>query len=79
MPTFVALFRGPTVSEARLLALSLDADLTAAVAERLLSEPSTADPDDIVLREQQRSERRILRLVRSEALAQQLRLGRDGG
>ena len=44
--TFVAVYRGPTVGEAHLLAVSTDPDIVGFVVSRLLSEDpeATADP-----------------------------------
>lgn len=64
MKTFVALYRGPTVSEARLVSASGEADLVAYVATRMLEKP--AEPDD-VLAPISEGRREALRLVANEA------------
>ena len=49
MTTFVALYRGPSVAAARLVAVSADPSLVAEVASQLLQAPETdADPDPVL-------------------------------
>jgi hypothetical protein len=68
MSTFIALYRGRTVSDAHLVAVSADPHLVAYVSGCLLqlppSEPGQADP---VVGALERGRRRALRLVRREA------------
>ena len=63
MRSFVALYRGPTVSEARLVSASSDPALVAHVAERLLEKPLE---DDDVLAPIDAGRRQALRLVLDE-------------
>jgi hypothetical protein len=60
MDSFVALYRGPTVSEARLVAASGDPALVAEVASRLLAQARDPDP---VLAPIDAGRRQALRLV----------------
>jgi hypothetical protein len=66
--TFVALYRGQTVSSARLIALSTDPALVADVAARVLAadEPAADDP---VLSALSRGRRAALRVVVGESPA----------
>jgi hypothetical protein len=66
MATIVALYRGASVDSARLIAVSVDPELVADVASRLLSGPID-DPTDPVLSAQRGGERRALRLIKAEA------------
>jgi hypothetical protein len=61
--SFVALYRGPTVSEARLVSASADPALVAYVAERLLEKPLD---DDSVLAPIDAGRRQSLRVVLDE-------------
>lgn len=64
MTTFVALYRGATVSEARILAVSTNTDLVSHVASCLLADPNiSADVSDPVLHPVQQGRRQALRLV----------------
>jgi len=45
MTTFVAVYRGETVGDARLLAVSADPALVRDITRRLLSDPSEGEPD----------------------------------
>lgn len=68
MTTFLALYRGATVGEAKLVAVTADPQIVADVSSRLLQVP--ADPEvaaDPVLRTVQQGRRRALRLIRREA------------
>lgn len=65
MTTFVALYRGHTIAEARLIAVSADADLVSEVSTRLLETTPTSTSDPVVQRiEHGRTE--ALRLVQKE-------------
>lgn len=66
MTTFLALYRGDSVSAAKLLALTAEPVLVRDFAERLLQEPEEAD-SDAVLSEISSGRRRALQLVKSEA------------
>jgi len=63
--SFVALYRGRTISSARLVAVSADRDLAADVAARILCQPLASD-DDIVA-ELDRGRRAALLLIEGEA------------
>jgi hypothetical protein len=65
---FVAVYRGPTVASARLVAVSSDPRLVADVASRLLREPS-ADGDDPATTSIDRGRRAALRVIRRDASA----------
>ena len=66
MRTFLAIYRGPTVAEAELIAVSSDPTIVAEVAMRLLrnGDPPGIDP---ALRAKRRGTRAALRFVREEA------------
>ena len=66
--TFIAVYRGPTISSARLVATSVDPALVADVASRLLREPST-DGDDPATTSIDQGRRAALRVIRREASA----------
>ncbi len=63
--TFLALYRGESVGEAKLLALTAKPAIVRDFASRLLAEPE--GEDDVVISELERGRRRALRLVTSEA------------
>ena len=66
MVTFLALFRGRSVGEARMICASSDAALVAFVADKLLQTPcETTDP---IVQSLEAGKRRARRLVRQEAL-----------
>jgi hypothetical protein len=46
MTTFLAIYRGNTVSDAKMIAVSADPSLVSSVAERMLKDPRAIDPDD---------------------------------
>jgi hypothetical protein len=66
MTTFLALYRGRTIAEAKLVAVTADPTLVTAVATHLLDahEPQDADP---VLTTLERGRQGALRLIRREA------------
>jgi hypothetical protein len=67
MPTtFVALYRGRTVSSAHLVAVSNDPHLIADVSARLLTHQQDEEADPVVAR-LERGRRAALRLMRKEA------------
>ena len=59
--TFLALYRGDSVSTAKLLAVTAEAEIVRDVAARLLNEPDTEE--DVVSLELARGRRRALELV----------------
>jgi hypothetical protein len=64
--TFVALYRGESVSAAKLVALTAEPSLVSEFVERMLGEPEEPEADP-VLHELERGRRRALQLVRNEA------------
>lgn len=66
MTTFLALYRGDSVSAAKLLALSADPGLVRQFATRLL-EASESQETDPVARELENGRRRALELVKGGA------------
>ncbi len=68
MTTFIALYRGPTVADAEVVGLSADPEIVADFASRLLRRPAPPE-EDPMLAPKHRAARRILRLIRTEALA----------
>lgn len=66
MTTFLALYRGDSVSAAKLLALTAEPELVRDFASRLLQTPEEPEPD-AVLRELSSGRRRALQLVEAEA------------
>ncbi len=66
MSSFLALYRGETISAAKIVAVSADPELAAEFAARMLSEPEEPEADG-VLRELADGRQRALRLVKSEA------------
>ena len=67
MTTFLALYRGDSVSSAKLLALTADRELVCDFAARLLDNRDGEQNPDPVLEELEQGRRRALRLVKSEA------------
>ena len=66
MVSFIALYRGESISAAQLVATTADASLVRDFAERMLSMPEGHEPDT-VLRELELGRRRALLLVRDGA------------
>ena len=66
MTTFVALYRGPTVASARLIAVTADPALVADVSSRLLLQPAGEEQDPVVAG-LERARRSALRLLHKEA------------
>ena len=66
MVSFLALYRGRSVGEAEIVAVSTDPELVGRFADELLDEPPPSSDDPVVsaIRE---AERRGLRVVRDEA------------
>ncbi|MGH7641962.1 MAG: hypothetical protein ACRENX_02930 [Candidatus Dormibacteria bacterium] len=67
MTNFLALYRGPTVSEAALVAVSADPVVVGDFAARLLARRTQVDSADAALQGMDRARRRALRVVRAEA------------
>ncbi len=65
MTSFVALYRGESIADAKLVAVSAESELVHDFATRMLAEP--ADEADAALQELEQGRRRALRLVKSEA------------
>jgi hypothetical protein len=65
LTTFLALYRGESVSSAKPLALKADCELVRDFAARLLDGPSDEKDPDPVLEELEQGRRRALRLVKS--------------
>jgi hypothetical protein len=66
MTTYVVVYRGRTVAESRLVALSADPTLVADVISRILAEKQSEDTDPIITRLDQ-GRREALQLIRQEA------------
>jgi hypothetical protein len=66
LTTFVALYRGDSISAAKLLALSADPALVRQVAAQLLEAPESQETDPVA-RELENGRRRALQLVKVEA------------
>jgi hypothetical protein len=64
--SFLALYRGESVSAAKLLALTADPGLVSDFATRMLEDPEEQEQDAVV-RELEQGRRRALQLVRGEA------------
>ncbi len=64
MTNFIALYRGDTVSSAKIIAVSADADLVADFAARMLHRPEESDP---VVRILDAGRQQALRLIAEEA------------
>jgi hypothetical protein len=67
LTTFLALYRGDSVSSAKLLALTADSELVCDFAGRLLAMPRKEQNPDPVLGELEEGRRRALLLVKSGA------------
>jgi hypothetical protein len=66
MTTFVAIYRGLTISNARLIALSADPVLIADVTARILQERSTEE-SDVIIGSLEKGRREALRLVQQKS------------
>jgi hypothetical protein len=67
MAIFVALYSGPSVGEAQLIAVSIDRNLVAEVSARLLQETGHKESDPIVAKLEQ-GRRQALRLINKAAV-----------
>ena len=65
MASFLALYRGETISAAKLVVTAADPELVRDFANRLLAD-SREQEQDAVLQELENGRRRALRLVRNE-------------
>lgn len=66
MHTFLVVYRGTTISDARLIALSADPDLVADVTTRMLQARESQHPDPVT-RCVEEGRIRALRLIHAEA------------
>jgi hypothetical protein len=64
--TFIAIYRGRTASDARLVAISADRALVARVVAAILAAPEPGRHDDPVVEGIDRARRRGLRLIERE-------------
>jgi len=64
--TFIAIYRGRTASDARLVALSADPALVARVVAAILAAPEPGRRDDPVVGAIDRARRQSLRLIQRE-------------
>ncbi len=68
MSSFVALYRGDSVSAAKIVAVSADPEIVAEFASRLLQVPTDLEPEqDPVLKTIENGRRRALRIITREA------------
>jgi hypothetical protein len=68
MLTFLSLYRGRTVAEAKMVAVTADPELVALVASHLLAVPQEQEEDRVVAH-LERGRRAALRLIKREATA----------
>jgi hypothetical protein len=64
--TFVAIYRGRTASDARLVAVSADPAIVATVVGQILAEHNPGPPEDPVVEGIDRARRQGLRLIQRE-------------
>lgn len=67
MTTFLALYQGATVGEAKMIAVTANPNVVRDFAARLLADEPTEHAEDAVVRELEGGRRRVLRLVRDGA------------
>ena len=67
MLSFLALYRGNTLRDAEVVAISSAPEIIAEFAERLLAAPLDGVDHDPILRTAGEGKRRVLQLVRQEA------------
>ena len=65
MAVFVALYSGPSIGEAKLIAVSVDRELVAEVSAQLLKETEAIDLDPIATK-LEKGRRSALRLIKRE-------------
>jgi hypothetical protein len=61
--TFIALYRGNSIGEARLIAASADPDLIQMATRHMLHEQNADHPDDPITEALQEGRRKALRLI----------------
>ncbi len=66
MTTFLALYRGKTIAEAKMVAVTADPELVAIVATHLLDTPQPHDADPVITT-LERGRHGALRLIQREA------------
>ena len=66
MTTFLALYRGKTVADAKMVAVTADPELVATVAAHLIDTPHPQDEDPVITTLEQ-GRRAALRLITREA------------
>ena len=66
MTTFLALYRGKTIGDAKMVAVTADPQLVATVATHLLETPQPQDADPVITT-LERGRRGALRLIKQEA------------
>jgi hypothetical protein len=66
MATFIAVYRGENITEAKLVAVSAEPELVSHVATKLLQAPSPGSMEDSVLTAIEQGRRRALRLIKKE-------------
>jgi hypothetical protein len=66
MNTFVAIYRGRTIAEARLVALSADPQIVAEVSARIVHERQASEDPDPVIGLLERGRNAALRLIKRE-------------
>ena len=66
MTTFLAIYRGKTVTDAKMVAVTADPTLVAAVATHLLDTPEPQDRDPVIT-SLDRGRRAALRLITQES------------
>jgi hypothetical protein len=66
MTTFLALYRGKTIAEAKMIAVTADPELVTAVATHLLDTPQPHDADPVIMT-LERGRRGALRFIKQDA------------
>jgi len=66
MTTFLAVYRGKAIAEAKMVAVTADPELVAAVVTRLLDTPPPHNADPVIT-SLERGRRGALRLIKQEA------------
>lgn len=70
MTTFLAVYRGQTVSTAKLIAVTADPGVIAAVVDHFLDQSTSTAESDPAIEATCRGRRRALRIIRREAAGQ---------